>query len=92
MTPNQLLRRIRRLEAIVEQRRSDPLDLGAAFERRLSKLSPSDRNLLNEARSRTSDSDCPEHLRAVWARWEAAVEQANQEDHCPLNDSADWWL
>jgi hypothetical protein len=92
MSPSQLLRRIRRLEAIVAQRQSDPLDLAAAFERRVNKLSLSDRNLLDEAKSQTRDPACPEHLRAVWARWEAAVEQANAEDHCPLNHSADWWL
>jgi hypothetical protein len=92
MSPSQLLRRIRRLEAIVGQRRSDPFDLAGAFERRLNRLSPSDRSLIDEAQSRMGDSDCPEHLRAVWQRWETACAQENEENPSILNHPSDWWL
>lgn len=88
----QLVRRIQRLEVIATQRNSDPLDLAGAFERRLAKLSPSDRNLLEEAHRRSNHPDCPEDLEAVWVRWEAAVAQANAEDHCVCNQPSDWWL
>ena len=92
MSPNQLLRRIQRLESIIGQRRSDSLDLAGAFQRRLNKLSVSDRNVLEEAQSRMSDPDCPNDLKAVWERWEAAVAEANEEDHSMLNHASDWWL
>ena len=86
----ELSRRIERLEAV--QQDSDLFDIPAQFERVMKKLSPSDRELLDDARSRLTHPDCPDDLKAVWDRYDAAFYEAREEGPMLLSDPSDWWL